>query len=146
MHGSLTSWVCFGFFASSRNISSFLLLLAISQECHYNILEALLTLTLHEKCPNTEFFLVRFFRGKIRTRRNFVFGHFSRSVKKKTLTLEPWLVFTKRSDLRQFLATEIPLKLMKNAFFLPSKLFSFSRLLIFILIFWSYRKRAWLER
>ena len=54
---------------------------------------------LREKCPNTEFFLVRIFPsfglnteiyavnlriqseyGEIRTRKNFVFGHFSRSV------------------------------------------------------------------
>ena len=47
---------------------------------------------LHEKCPNTELFLVRIFRirtkygeilqsecGKIRTRNNSVFGHLSRS-------------------------------------------------------------------
>ena len=47
--------------------------------------------TLLEKCPNTELFLVRIFPhlerirrdcryGKIRTRNNSVFGHFSRSV------------------------------------------------------------------
>ena len=49
--------------------------------------------TLREKCPNTEFFLVRIFLysdwirikssylvfRKIRTRKNYVFGHFSRS-------------------------------------------------------------------
>ena len=38
--------------------------------------------TLREKCPNTEFFLVRIFQsecGKIRTRKNFVFAHFSNS-------------------------------------------------------------------
>ena len=47
---------------------------------------------LREKCPNTEFFLVRIFPysysvnlrihseyGKIRTRKNSVFGHFSES-------------------------------------------------------------------
>ena len=36
---------------------------------------------LREKCPNTEFFLVRTQSeyGKIRTRKNPVFGHFSRS-------------------------------------------------------------------
>ena len=36
---------------------------------------------LHEKCPNTEFFLVRTQSeyGKIRTRKNAVIGHFSRS-------------------------------------------------------------------
>ena len=48
--------------------------------------------TLHKKCPNTELFLVRTFLyldwirrftfeyRKIRTRSNFAFGHFSRSV------------------------------------------------------------------
>ena len=37
--------------------------------------------SLHEKCPNTEFFLVRIFPHSdwIRTRKNSVFGHFSRS-------------------------------------------------------------------
>ena len=37
--------------------------------------------SLREKCPNTEFFLVRIQSkcGKIRTRKNPVFGHFSRS-------------------------------------------------------------------
>ena len=40
--------------------------------------------TLHEKCPNAEFFLVHIFRiwtkyGKIRTRKNSLFGHFLRS-------------------------------------------------------------------
>ena len=35
-------------------------------------------ITLHEKCPNTEFFLVRIQSkcGKIQTRKNSVFGHF----------------------------------------------------------------------
>ena len=42
-------------------------------------------LTLREKCPNTEFFLVHIFHiqsecREIRTRRNSVYGHFSRSV------------------------------------------------------------------
>ena len=38
--------------------------------------------TLREKCPNTEFFLVLIFQseyGKIRTRKNSVFAHFSNS-------------------------------------------------------------------
>ena len=37
--------------------------------------------TLREKCPNTELFQVRIQSecGKIRTRNNSVFGHFSRS-------------------------------------------------------------------
>ena len=50
-------------------------------------------ISLHEKCPNTVFFLVRIFRilnevslgiqsecGKIRTRKNAVFGHMLQSV------------------------------------------------------------------
>ena len=42
-------------------------------------------LSLREKCPNTEFFLVRIFRiqskcGKIRISKNSLSGHFSRSV------------------------------------------------------------------
>ena len=37
--------------------------------------------------------------------------------------------------LRQFLATERPLEMMKNAFYLPQKLFSFSRYLSFCLYF-----------
>ena len=39
-------------------------------------------MTLREKCPNTELFLVRiqYEYRKIRTRNNSIFGHFSRSV------------------------------------------------------------------
>ena len=38
-------------------------------------------LALHEKCPNTEFFLVRIFPHLDRIRRfTYIFGHFSRSV------------------------------------------------------------------
>ena len=39
------------------------------------------TQTLREICPNTEFFLVRIQSkcGKIRSKKSFVFGHFSRS-------------------------------------------------------------------
>ena len=39
------------------------------------------TQTLRENCPNTEFFLVRIQSkcGKIRSKKSFVFGHFSRS-------------------------------------------------------------------
>ena len=39
------------------------------------------------------------------------------------------------SGLRQFLAAESPLKMMKNAFISPQKLFSFSRYLKFCLDF-----------
>ena len=39
------------------------------------------------------------------------------------------------SRLRQFLATESPLKMMKNAFYFTSKRFSFSRYLTFCLDF-----------
>ena len=43
------------------------------------------TIPLHEKCLSTEFFLVRIFYiqseyRKIRTRKNYVLGHFSSSV------------------------------------------------------------------
>ena len=44
-----------------------------------------------------------------------------------------------------FLATEIPLKVMKNAFYFTLKVFSFSRYLNFSIAFWSYRKTAGLE-
>ena len=39
------------------------------------------------------------------------------------------------SRMRQFLATENPLKMMKNAFFSPQKFFSFFQ--VFVLTFWS---------
>ena len=41
---------------------------------------AFLIITLHEKCPNTELSRIQSEWGKIRTRKNSVFGHFSRSV------------------------------------------------------------------
>ena len=65
--------------------------------------------SLREKCPNTEFFLVRIFlysdwirrftvnlriqseHRKIRTRKNFVFGHFSRSAKFSTPVQFSWI-------------------------------------------------------
>ena len=42
----------------------------------------ILDIALREKCPHTEFFLVRVQSeyGKIQTRKNSVFGHFSRNV------------------------------------------------------------------
>ena len=45
--------------------------------------ECEISLSQREKCPNTEFFLVCIQPdyGKIRTRKNYVFGHFSRSVR-----------------------------------------------------------------
>ena len=59
--------------------------------------------TLLEKCPNTELFLVRIFPhlerirrdcryGKIRTRNNSVFGHFSRSVMNQQFLLTSMLM------------------------------------------------------
>ena len=51
--------------------------------------------------------------------------------------------------LRQFLATESPLKMMKNNFISPQKLFSFSRYLNICLEFSSFfscSKTVWLER
>ena len=44
------------------------------------------------------------------------------------------------SDLRQFLATESPLKMMKNDFYFILKVLFFLRYLIFILTFWLCRK------
>ena len=61
----------------------------IANVLRYNTLKiviSLIHLTLREKCPNTEFDLVRIFLYSIRiqentrTRKNSVFGHFSRSV------------------------------------------------------------------
>ena len=49
------------------------------------------------------------------------------------------------SGLRQFLATENPLKMMKMLFISPYNLFSFSRYLNFCLDFFV-GKAAWLER
>ena len=48
--------------------------------------------SLREKCPNTEFFLSRILTeyGKIRTRKNSVFGHFSHG----DLLVKPILVIT----------------------------------------------------
>ena len=40
------------------------------------------------------------------------------------------------SDLRQFLVTQSPLKIMKMLFISPQKLFLFSRYLSFCLDFW----------
>ena len=56
--------------------------LHINEIISWQILFKRLLLTLNEKCPNTEFFLVRIQTeyGKIRTRKNSVFGNFSRRV------------------------------------------------------------------
>ena len=56
------------------------------------MISILLLLLLCEKCPNTEIFLVRISRirtefGKIRTRKNSVFGQFSRSISLRVLDL-----------------------------------------------------------
>ena len=51
------------------------------------------------------------------------------------------------SGLRQFLATESPLKFTKNVFYFTLKRsFRFQDISIFVLTFWSYRKAARLER
>ena len=58
-------------------------------------------------------------------------------------TYKEWEITQKRlttiegslSSFRQFLATKSPLKMMKNAFYSPSKLFSVSRYLNFCLEF-----------
>ena len=58
-------------------------------------------LTLREKSPNTEFFLVLIFLylecRKIWTRKNYVFGHFSRSVNMKGLILIVLLIKMKKN-------------------------------------------------
>ena len=53
------------------------------------VFQSLIGLTLREKCPNTEFFLVRIQSkcGKIFTRKNVIFGHFPPSVKFLMMTL-----------------------------------------------------------
>ena len=48
------------------------------------------------------------------------------------------------SGLRQFLATESPFKMMRNAS--PQKFFSFSRYLSFFLTFWLFIETALLKR
>ena len=54
----------------------------IAKSCFVSVCLPFQLLTLLEKYPNTEFFLVRIFPHSdgIRTRKNSVFGHFSRSV------------------------------------------------------------------
>ena len=56
--------------------------LHITEIISWQILSKRLLVTLSEKCPNTEFFMVRIQAeyGKIWTRKNSVFGHFSRRV------------------------------------------------------------------
>ena len=49
-------------------------------------------------------------------------------------------------SLRQFLATESPLKMMKNAPYLILKAFLVLKIFVFVLNFWSYQKMARLER
>ena len=50
------------------------------------------------------------------------------------------------SGLRQFLATESPLKIMKNAFYFTSKALFILKIFNFLSwLFWSCSKTAWLE-
>ena len=89
-------------------------------------------LTLREKCPNKEFFLVRIFPysdwirvslriqskcGKIRTRKNSVFGHFSRSV---SYLLKMGKVKKKKTQLKKIPITSLtlpqPWLRIKNSF------------------------------
>ena len=48
----------------------------------FTCIDITVRITLREKCPNTEFFLVRIQPkyGKVRTRKNSLFGHFLLSV------------------------------------------------------------------
>ena len=73
-------------------------LIDVSVWCCWISLLLLWKNTLHEKCPRTEFFLVRVFLhldwiqsecGKISTRKNSAFGHFSHS----DSVLEEWLTY-----------------------------------------------------
>ena len=53
----------------------------------------------------------------------------------------------KRRTLRSFLATESPLKIMKNIFLFHLKIsFCYQDIKVFFFTFWSGRKTAWLER
>ena len=56
-------------------------------------------LTLREKCPNTEFFLVRIQENT--DQKNYIFAHFSRSVP-EIFSLEHWCKITTFSDLSSF--------------------------------------------
>ena len=72
-----------------------------------NMLNSIFFILLGEKCLNTEFFLVRILFScirteyrKIRTRKNFVFGHFSRSGYFPCLNTSSW--DRKRSTILNF--------------------------------------------
>ena len=77
------------FFLKNSDTVTFISSFAIQILRSIDYIHVKVELTLREKCLNTGFFLVcifwseyrsQFECGKIRTRKNFVFGHFSRSV------------------------------------------------------------------
>ena len=72
----------------------------------------LVELPQREKCPDTEFFLVRIFLYSDRSTFHTVYTTQKNSLSLLKVTL---------SGLRQFLAIEIPLKMMKNVFCFTSK-------------------------
>ena len=76
------------------------------------LLRILVELPQREKCPDTELFLVRIFLYSDRSTFHTVY-----TTRKNLLSL----LKTALSGLRQFLAIEIPLKMMKNAFYFTSK-------------------------
>ena len=87
------------------------------------LLRILVELPQREKCPDTELFLVRIFLYSDRSTFHTVY-----TTRKNLLSL----LKTALSGLRQFLAIEIPLKMMKNVFCFTSKaFFLFSRYLDF---------------
>ena len=91
----IMQWAWPGAISINRNTSKITKYLYLWREKHLFVFEILFrvfrrsvywNISLREKCPNTEFFLVRIFPlfrskcGKIRTRKNAVFGHFSRNM------------------------------------------------------------------
>ena len=67
--------------------------LSLSVTLHLVLVKPFCYFTLRETCPNTGFFLVRIFLYSdwIRTRKNSIFGHFSRSVKFRLFKLVLYL-------------------------------------------------------
>ena len=109
-----------------------------------NMLNSIFFILLGEKCLNTEFFLVRILFScirtkyrKIRTRKNFVFGHFSRSGlysrldKLKTLNLNFYteiFLFMKVLKLQ-------PSKIKDGCTSQSTSLISFNKLKLFLILF-----------
>ena len=78
-------YTCIGSCAVVRRMLKTRLTLGNISSVFLNLIKRLIFVTLREKCPNTEFFLSHIRTeygeyGKIRTRKDSVFGHFSGSV------------------------------------------------------------------